>query len=145
MSQYSGGQDELLADITKDQREEIIDTVTDSNSSAESESGTLPVAQQWDTLSGIQRSDAKFIHCQLENLFFEIGPSSSDFAVSQSQDFEYSYAFPSFVTCPSLDPYLTIFLTLSRSYSDVDHALAYLARIPKQALSQGEPLLTYLC
>ncbi|KAK0497449.1 hypothetical protein EDD18DRAFT_1162257 [Armillaria luteobubalina] len=59
--EYAGGQDELLADMVKHQREEIIDTATDPNSSAESESesGALPAAQQWDAPSGIQCSGAK--------------------------------------------------------------------------------------
>ncbi|PBK98918.1 hypothetical protein ARMGADRAFT_1007559 [Armillaria gallica] len=58
--EYAGGQDELLADIAKHQREEIIDIeATDSNSSAEPESRALPAAQQWGTRSRIQRSGAK--------------------------------------------------------------------------------------
>ncbi|KAK0207661.1 hypothetical protein IW262DRAFT_1469247 [Armillaria fumosa] len=57
--EYAGGQDELLADIAKHQKEEIIDMATDPNSSAESESRALPAAQQWDTPSRIQRSSAK--------------------------------------------------------------------------------------
>ncbi|KAK0197686.1 hypothetical protein F5146DRAFT_1130547 [Armillaria mellea] len=57
--EYTGGQDELLADIIKHQGEETADTATDSNSSAESESGALPAAQQCDAPSGVQRSGAK--------------------------------------------------------------------------------------
>ncbi|KAK0207658.1 hypothetical protein IW262DRAFT_523498 [Armillaria fumosa] len=57
--EYAGGQDELLADIAKHQKEEIIDMATDSNSSTESESGALPAAQQWDTPSRIQCSSTK--------------------------------------------------------------------------------------
>ncbi|SJL17804.1 uncharacterized protein ARMOST_21366 [Armillaria ostoyae] len=49
--EYAGGQDGLLADIAKHQREAIIDIEatesTDSNSTAESESRALPVEPQW--------------------------------------------------------------------------------------------------
>ncbi|KAK0488529.1 hypothetical protein IW261DRAFT_1588876 [Armillaria novae-zelandiae] len=57
--EYAGGQDELLTDIAKHQKEETIDMATDSSSSTESESGALPAAQQWDTPSRSQRSSAK--------------------------------------------------------------------------------------
>ncbi|KAK0189300.1 hypothetical protein F5146DRAFT_1225918 [Armillaria mellea] len=61
---YSGGSDELLADIARHQSEETVDIeATDSadlNSSAESESRALPPVQQWATSSPFQRSGAKF-------------------------------------------------------------------------------------
>ncbi|PBK65992.1 hypothetical protein ARMSODRAFT_978036 [Armillaria solidipes] len=51
--EYAGGQDELLADIARHQCKDIIDieatALTNSNSTAESESRALLAAQQWDT------------------------------------------------------------------------------------------------
>ncbi len=65
--EYAEGQDGLLADIAKHQREAIIDIEatestesTDSNSTVESPSRASPAAQQWTTPSYIQRSGDKF-------------------------------------------------------------------------------------
>ncbi|KAK0238435.1 hypothetical protein EDD85DRAFT_788800 [Armillaria nabsnona] len=58
--EYAGGQDGLLADISKHQSGEIINIeATDWNSTAESESRALPAARRWGTRSRIHRSGAK--------------------------------------------------------------------------------------
>ncbi|KAK0488534.1 hypothetical protein IW261DRAFT_1439921 [Armillaria novae-zelandiae] len=62
--EYTGGPDEMLADIAMHQSEEIVDVEptesTDTISIAESEPTSLPSAQQWATSSPSQRVGAKF-------------------------------------------------------------------------------------